>query len=130
MPPSASELLQMDGRGVIVTTPDGAVVSLGVVRSVAPSQGDPVIRLELHFETETMRCMLRIPGNRVEALVKSWDGGACRYVLPAGDGFWKRDALERTEPPAPSPVIESFPLPLARAVPGKSQRAQTPIAIG
>lgn len=107
----------MDRRGVIVTTHSGAAVGLGTLRvSVAVDGGAP--RVDLHFETPSMRCILGIPPSRLDQLQRTWDGNSYRYSLPAGDKVWLPQHETDVRPSRPpEPVIETFPLPPQPNVP-------------
>jgi hypothetical protein len=126
MPLNSEQLRDMDRRSVIVVTHDGAVISVGVLRLSVAAAGDPTPRLDLHFETEAVRCVMRVPVPRVEELANSWDGDMYRYVLPPADRVWQSEAetLE-PRPPARPPRLEAFAFPRASS-PGASLRAAKP----
>jgi hypothetical protein len=101
----------MDRRPVIVLVPSRRPVSVGLLRLSAVSPSDMTPRLDLQFETDTMRCTMRVPAERMEELAASWNGEMYRYILPSGENIWLRPE-EQAEPTAPTaPLIETFPLP-------------------
>jgi hypothetical protein len=106
----------MDHRDVVVTTHSGAAVSLGSLRvSTAPDGGG--LRIDLHFETPAMRCILGVAPVRLDALAASWNGRAYHYALPPGDRVWMpQEAPASSNAPLDSPLIETFPLPPPRVI--------------
>lgn len=112
---SEPDLTVMENRGVIVLASDGEVISMGrLQRSTSPTADEAWQRLDLHFETETMRCILRVPTARLPELAQSWDGVVYRYVLPAGNHLWRPTATSEVSPIPPTPIVETFSLPPAR----------------
>lgn len=100
----------MHGRGVLVTAPDGAAVGMGMLH-VIEEQVEAGLRLELSFETESLRAQFRIPVAKLDALAATWDGALYRYALSSDAHPSLRREL--SEPPAGEqpPVIETFSLP-------------------
>jgi hypothetical protein len=99
----------MDRRGVIVTTHSGVAIGMGSLR-VSDVLGE-FLRVDLHFETPSMRCVLGVPAVRLESLALTWDGAAYRYSLPSGDKVWMpQEDVGRSSAPS-APIIESFALP-------------------
>lgn len=117
------DLRGMDSKPVIIVTHTDTPVSIGVLRLSESSPADATPRLDLHFETETMRCVMRVPVPRVDELAASWTGEMYRYVLPPGNQVW----LPRGEPaasplPPGEPTIETYPVPLPPTRPLTSRR--------
>jgi hypothetical protein len=109
---TADDLRAMNRKAVVVVTATGRVISVGSLRLSEASLAEATPRLDLHFETETMRCVMRVPANRVDEMARSWSGDMYRYVLPSGEHIWlpPSDAHHKTVPPA-GPVIETYPVP-------------------
>lgn len=112
MPLTSDELRAMDRKAVVVVTGSGRVISVGSLRLSEASLAEATPRLDLHFETETMRCVMRVPAGRVEEMARSWSGDMFRYVLPSGEHIWlpPSDPNYKTVPPE-GPVIETYPVP-------------------
>jgi hypothetical protein len=74
---------------VVVVTDVGLPVSVGRLKLVRGNPDAPTVdRIEVEFETQRLRCTLRIPPDKWPALIEHWDGATTRYVLPHCDGFW------------------------------------------
>jgi hypothetical protein len=114
MPLTLAEIQTMSGRGVVVAAHTGHVISRGSFSvSAAPDGGG--LRVDLHFETPKMTCVLRVPASRFTTVASTWDGAAYQYVLPVGDVWQVEPAARVGEPGVLPPIIESFPLPPTRA---------------
>src|SRR4051812_22989544 len=111
MPLSDQQLRAMHECGVLVATHAGETIAMGTLRAAADSPSDAAPRLDLHFETELLRCVLRVPAVRLDALAASWDGAMYRYALPADDHVWLPRKHGQHPPPPATPVIETFALP-------------------
>ena len=111
MPLTVEQLQAMDRTSALVVTVDGEPISIGRIQLSEASPADAMPRLDLHFETEAMHCVLRVPIARVDELAASWDGAMYRYVLPKSDEIWRRRAKLSTPPPFATPLIETYPMP-------------------
>ena len=101
-----------------MTSSNGEAVGMGMLHVLEPVlETSP--RLELSFETETLRAQFRVPLEKLDALVASWDGALYRYSLPpdAHPSLFRRQSA--AVPPAAAPVIETFPLPISTPSTGK-----------
>ena len=112
VPLDRDQLRKMDGMPVVVVTQGGVAVSVGTIRTSEGEFDEAMLRLDVHFETETMRCVLRVPLARVQELASSFQADMYRYVLPAGDQVWLPNKRAPLAEPAPTEaVVMSFPLP-------------------
>ena len=82
---STPKLADLHHQPVVIVTDAGLPVSVG--RLVISGSGSAA-RVDLEFETERLKCALRISPEKWHALLENWDGETTRYVLPHGDGFW------------------------------------------
>lgn len=102
------DIAALHGRAVIVLTAQGHPISIGRLRVDVETSQLP--RLNLDFETENIRCSMRISPERTTGLAASWDGERYTYRLPAGDQVWTPPPPR--DPPRPAqPIIETFPPP-------------------
>ncbi|HVU32819.1 MAG TPA: hypothetical protein VHE61_05255 [Opitutaceae bacterium] len=102
-------ILELNGKPVVVLTATGTPVSIGRLRVESDDGDTSEPRVVLEFETETMRCQLRIGNAPRQALLETWDGATYRYRLQTEDRVWV-PLREEPAPPA-SPIIETFPIP-------------------
>jgi hypothetical protein len=111
------QIREMNKRGVIVVTHSGLAVGMGRLEVSAATDGGG-LRVDLQFETPSMRCILGVPAPKLETLARSWDGASYRYSLPPGDKIWlpPEDAAVSPSTP-PQPIIETFPLPVSMTPP-------------
>lgn len=79
----------LDQKPVIILSADGQPISMGRFELTPPALPGSAPRLELVFETPAMACRLRIDGQKIPAIKKSWNGDAFRYVLLAGNEVWQ-----------------------------------------
>jgi len=79
------EIADLNSAKVIISTDLGIPISIG--RLVVTGSGARQ-RVDLHFETERLGCVLRVSPEKWPALLEQWDGETTRYVLTHGDGFW------------------------------------------
>lgn len=115
---SSDPFTVLDSKPVVITTSGGAAVSVGKIKVTRFTLGTTGARIDLHFDTEQMSCVLGVPSEKVPRLIQSWNGETYRYQLPAGDHVWLRDT---PQPPAIDTnieaTIESFPIPRVDVVP-------------
>jgi hypothetical protein len=83
---STTQLADLNGQPVIVVTDSGLPVSVGCV--VVTGDAGAVVRIDLEFETERLKCFFRVCAENWHLLLENWDGETTRYTLPHGDGFW------------------------------------------
>ena len=77
----------LDKKSVLVLTSTGTPVSIGRFAVVK----DAVLNtehVELCFETEQLSCRLRINGQKIGEIKRTWNGEMFAYSLPAGDAVW------------------------------------------
>jgi hypothetical protein len=86
--PPSPPLAELHNQPVIVATDAGLPVSVGRLIVTQAPVSAAVIRVDLEFETERLKCALRISAEKWHTLLENWDGDKTRYVLPHGDGFW------------------------------------------
>lgn len=87
-PRVSTPLADLHNQPVVIVTDAGLPVSVGRVVVTAHAATASVIRIDLEFETERLKCAFRISAEKWHLLLEKWDGEATRYVLPHGDGFW------------------------------------------
>ena len=81
-----THLAELHDRTVLVVTDAGLPVSFG--RLVVTCSGSAAVRIDIEFETERLKCVLRISPDKWPSLAANWDGESTRYTVPHGDGFW------------------------------------------
>ena len=89
IPAIADEYTRFEGKACIVMTSTGAPVSIGRLKvTPQPTLAGVGVRVELHFDTEDMSCILGIGPDKLASLNGSWTGEVYRYVLPPGEKVW------------------------------------------
>lgn len=107
----------LDAKPVVITTSSGVAVSIGKIKVTRFTLGTTGARIDLHFETEHMSCVLGVPSEKVPRLIQSWNGESYRYQLPAGDRVWLPESAQPQKPDENvAATIESFPIPRAEVV--------------
>lgn len=98
---SPKGMAELHHQPVVVVTDVGLPISVGRLLVSTNPVTAAVFRVELEFETERLKCILRLSPEKWPALIKNWDGDKTRYVLPHGNGFWiderekqKRDVVD------------------------------------
>lgn len=117
----------MDGKSVNVSARDGAPVSQGRFQLSATDGTEVTQRLDLHFETELMRCVMRVPLFRLRTLLSSWDGERYHYELPASAQVWRKTSAPPLTSP-PQPIVETFGMPGTLGRPSKETARESQAA--
>lgn len=82
------QICVLRNRLVLVVTDAGIPVSVGRVIVTNDAISPTVVRVEVAFETERLKCTLRVHMENWSKLFDDWDGEMTRYELPHSDGFW------------------------------------------
>lgn len=108
------DIAALDSRTVLITTNNGQPVSIGRLKVTRFTLDDIGARVDIHFETEQMSCVLGVAQHKLEALRKSWNGECYFFRLPPGDAVWLPRVVAESAPQVTAaPEIETFPLPQA-----------------
>lgn len=92
----APRVARLHGKPVVLVTDVGIPISVGcVLVKTDPIKGH-VLEIEIEFETERLKCALRIAPAKWNELIQNWNGEATRYVLRHSDGFW-HDQIDRSK---------------------------------
>jgi hypothetical protein len=81
-------IAELHHRPVLLVTDAGIPVSMGRIVVTHDASSHAVTRVELEFETQRLKCALRIAAEHWSVLLDSWNGETARYILRHGDGFW------------------------------------------
>jgi hypothetical protein len=87
-PISTPQIAELHHQPVLLVTDAGIPVSMGRMVMTYDEGSSAVTRVELEFETQRLKCALRVSAEHWGVLLDNWDGETTRYVLPHGDGFW------------------------------------------
>lgn len=83
-----SQISKLRDQLVLVVTDAGIPVSVGRVVVTNDVVSPSVVRVDVEFETERLKCTLRVRMEKWATLFEGWDGEMTRYELPHSGGFW------------------------------------------
>jgi hypothetical protein len=86
--PRSTQIGDLHNQLVLVVTDAGIPVSIGRLMVTNDAIAPAVVRVEVVFETERLKCTLRVRAENWAKLIDEWDGEKTCYVLPHSDGFW------------------------------------------
>lgn len=96
MAKSLSEMRELNGKPVLLSTHSGKQLPAGQVVVTEDARRRSVQRLEVTIETGKMKCRVGVPPEEWDRIADTWDGKAMRYVLRASDDFWDGPSIPFT----------------------------------
>lgn len=111
------EFTQFDNKPCFVATSSGVPISIGRLKVTRFTLGSVGARVDLHFETEHMSCIMGVAAEKLPVLRTTWDGEAFKFNLPSGDKVWLPHLGERIEIAPEECSVEALPVAPPELIP-------------